>query len=346
MRPIPPPVWPSKAHHAQLADKLEPLAPSALVEQNKNYVTKILIAPRASGEQAAEETFDSIVTDSLLKWTSYGGHEDNGCDPEPAADPANRAETGADAVRQLSLSLGKRRVVASVSRAFSKSGRVSSETYAAAGHVSRPADQAAGRASEIAKRISPTAQRPVEEEVEVTYQRLDQRYVPRNGDANYSASRRTDPSLNGSMAPFSYLAGHHVSALRGNQQWDEDRLHDFHHCEIPTGDRGPLEHDRQSNSSSRSSGSSSRRVTFSADTVDNEPSNQSSGSTAVASQESSSAGSSPAPELALDPHYLPYRYHLPGSMGANHPALVENGRLAGYYTYNLKSHSGFYYKQR
>lgn len=359
-RPVPAPVWPSETHQTSRCaedaerkpERLEPLGPTTLVEQNKNYVTKISIAPR--GQTPEQETLDSIVTDSLLKWTSYGGgahHDDDGkrCDFEPVVGPVNRADADADAVRRLSQSLGKRKAIATVSRALSKSG---SETHV--GHVS---------GSSIADRISlMTSNRKSEQEVEVTYQRLDQRYVPRNGDANYAApSRRGDPSLSGPV-PFSYLAGlqYPISSVRGNpdqqQHWtvEEDRLREFHHDPVGGDERGrreSLEHDRQSNSSSRSSGS--RRVTFSADTVDNEPSNQSTSSTTVASQEPSSAGSSPtlprvSPELPLDPHHLPYRYHLapPALMGANLHAPAERGRLAGYYTYNLKSHSGFHYRQR
>jgi hypothetical protein len=155
------------------------------------------------------------------------------------------------------------------------------------------------------------------------------------------------------MTPFSYLAGlYHPSAI-GEEVMaaNENQVRPV----IVASNRmpshyDPFEQDRLSNSSSRSSGS--RRVTFSADTVDNEQSTKSTNS--IASGGSSSAGSLSGSsiasdkisshhcpnimeELQLNPHYLPHRYQPPPPSVSSDVLFSGSTRLAGYYSYNLQA---------
>jgi hypothetical protein len=176
--------------------------------------------------------------------------------------------------------------------------------------------------------------------------RLDHVYVPQNGDVNFSVQPRNNSNV-GDL-PFSYLAGvYHPATITEEVTANDSQVH----AVIVPSDRMPLSHydpfeqDRQSNSSSRSSGS--RRVTFSADTVDNEQSTKSTNSTASGSSAGSITGSTASDkttsnhcpnimeELKLNPHYLPHRYQ-PAS-GTASDVLCSGGRLAGYYSYNLQA---------
>jgi hypothetical protein len=78
----PAPVWPNGAPagvHRRLGSS------RAVIEQNENYVTQILINPQQQQQQlakwdtdgAGESNYDSIITDSLLMWMSYDQEPDS-----------------------------------------------------------------------------------------------------------------------------------------------------------------------------------------------------------------------------------------------------------------------------
>ena len=78
----PAPVWPNGAP-AGVHRRLE--SSRAVIEQNENYVTQILINPQQQQQQlakwdtdgAGESNYDSIITDSLLMWMSYDQEPDS-----------------------------------------------------------------------------------------------------------------------------------------------------------------------------------------------------------------------------------------------------------------------------
>lgn len=332
---IPSPVWPSPH---QASDKPISGAGStdALIAQNKKYVTRILIAPRAAAVEPVtpsspvSDQFDSIVTDSLLAWTSYG---DGSSKPTRSStvQSVDREENHSEerlaelsVIRQLSHTMSKSRTLETVSRALSKSscsnsGYESSE-IGVPPPIAKMGPSLTQRLSAMKERWEKQAARrrlltndaSDEEEpglVIPDYQKLDYRYIPRNGDINYI----TVPSrLYAGLPPaFSFAAG-----INPAQHFTEPTL-----LELPSSRQySHLDVDRLSNSSSRSSGS--RRVTFSADTVDNENSTKS----------CSSSGGEPVGELKLNPQYLPSQRYVNGSE-------LNTGRLSSYYTYNLQIHS-------
>ncbi len=346
---LPEPVWPetepvedvSNRRASAISDTSGTTA-AALVEQNENYVTKILIAPRSiqKSEVAppSPDPFDSIVTDSLLVWTSYDDEpkrkvieDPKGRDQQEDVMPMNRTAELA-VIRELSQTFSNSRTVETVSRALShqtsSSGSTSDSTY---GTIPQPLSNFG---PSIAKRISMMKERweqnskrrllvndasdeddPVAAAVRDN-NRLDHRYIPRNGDLNFIAL----PSRHAG-APPAFSWAHSQRQEFGERANPSSRLEVF-----PS--RGQyLEPDQLSNSSSRSSGS--RRVTFSADTVDNENSTKSCGSS---SSDSSVPSSSTSPELKLSPQYLTQqqqRYIDP----------TNKSRLAGYYACNLQIHS-------
>ncbi|XP_046447402.1 serine-rich adhesin for platelets-like [Daphnia pulex] len=368
---IPHPVWP--ANNPTVQRNNASVATSAIVQQNENYVTKILIAPRTveknkdQGQQP--EAFDSIVTDSLLVMTSYDdGQSIDDSTPEQIVTPESAAELSE--IRQLSQTISQSRVVATVSRALSKSGSASSETSYPTTPSSKNTEMASSTASSasssssssvggsIARRISMMKERwdkssrrrllteSDDDDPAFLTRRLDHVYIPQNGDVNFSVQPRNNSNV-GDL-PFSYLAGvYHPATITEEVTANDSQVH----AVIVPSDRMPLSHydpfeqDRQSNSSSRSSGS--RRVTFSADTVDNEQSTKSTNSTASGSSAGSITGSTASDkttsnhcpnimeELKLNPHYLPHRYQ-PAS-GSASDVLCSGGRLAGYYSYNLQA---------
>ena len=357
---IPHPVWPANP----AARRNNAAATSAIVQQNENYVTKILIAPRTVEKEQVQqqpEAFDSIVTHSLLVMTSYDGQSIDDSPPEQIVTPESAAELSE--IRQLSQTISQSRVVATVSRALSKSGSASSETSYPTTPSSKNSETAVSSSSpsssvggSIARRISMMKERwdkssrrrllteSDDDDPAFLNRRLDHVYVPQNGDVNFSAGPRNNS--NGDV-PFSYLAGvYHPATITEEVTANDSQVH----AVIVPSDRmpplsryDPFEQDRLSNSSSRSSGS--RRVTFSADTVDNEQSTKSTNSTASGSSAGSITGSTASDkttsnhcpnimeELKLNPHYLPHRYQ-PSSAG---DVVCSGGRLAGYYSYNLQA---------
>jgi hypothetical protein len=165
------------------------------------------------------------------------------------------------------------------------------------------------------------------------YQRLHQRYVPKDGDLNFilqtpplsssSSSSVSDENRRNRQSPLSLSRYHSTKA--------EERQHVANHEPVrlppyllPSSTH--LDSDRLSNSSSRSSGS--RRVTFSADTVDNE--NSAPSSTSGRNSSSPSAVSVNSQELKLGPQFLSIGYHL----YANND--TKQGGGGGYYPYNLQ----------
>ncbi|XP_057371159.1 uncharacterized protein LOC130692103 [Daphnia carinata] len=408
-RTIPHPVWPSKS--AAIAGRRGcKAATSAIVQQNENYVTKILIAPQTDDHADGRVAFaddedrgglDSIVTHSLLVMTSYDGQSTD----DSASDSAhanrqqynkedlcrNQKMTPAELseIRQLSQTISQSRVVATVSRALSKNSDASTscsgstpEVYVSypASPASKNEDESATIGSSIARRISMMKERwdkssrsqlltESDDDDPFFNRRLDQVYVPENGDVNFSVGNKqpqmtiNDRRINGGelycpgASPFSYLAGmYHPTTIT-----EEATTNDNEVLVAVTPNRmcmpshqtsygDPFEHDRLSNSSSRSSGS--RRVTFSADTVDNEQSTKSSISTASAnSSVGSISGSTTSDnhktsnhcpdiieELKLNPHYLPHRYQQQQSASSVNAGVdARSGRLVGYYSYNLQA---------
>ncbi|KAI9563978.1 hypothetical protein GHT06_007716 [Daphnia sinensis] len=399
-RTIPHPVWPSKSA-AGRQGRVCKAASSAIVQQNENYVTKIVIAPqtddlnsagRVASADDGDRGLDSIVTHSLLVMTSYDGQstDDSASDSARAnRQPSNKEELGRvqrmtpaelSEIRQLSQTISQSRPVATVSRAFSKNSDASTSSSGSTPEVytsypaspsSKNEDDSATIGSSIARRISmmkerwdKTSRRQLltesddDDPASFFNRRLDQLYVPENGDVNFSVGHKHQMTINdrrihggdaaaSSSSPFSYLAGmYHPTTIT-----EEATTNDNEVLVAVTPNRmcmpshqtsygDPFEHDRLSNSSSRSSGS--RRVTFSADTVDNEQSTKSSISTA--SGNSISVGSTSASdhhktsnhhcpdiieELKLNPHYLPHRYQQQPD--------GRSARLAGYYSYNLQA---------
>lgn len=408
-RTVPHPVWPSK--NAAIAGRQSSkAAPSAIVQQNENYVTKIVIAPRtvdmeddvrpeAGRVASADEDhgLDSIVTHSLLVMTSYDGQstEDSASD---SAD-ANRQQCNKEdhcriqkmtpaelsEIRQLSQTISQSRVVATVSRALSKNSDASTcsgstpEVYssypATPTSKNEEAHESATIGSSIARRISLMKERwdknsrrqlltESDDEDPALNRRLDQVYVPENGDLNFSVCNKqphvnvNDRRKNGvelCPSPFSYLAGtYHPTTIAEEVTTTDNEVlvavtpNRMCMPSHQTSYADPFEHDRLSNSSSRSSGS--RRVTFSADTVDNEQSTKStistgsvssvgsiSGSIAIDIQKTSNHCPDIIEELKLNPHYLPHRYQQQSAPSVNAGVETRSGRLAGYYSYNLQA---------
>lgn len=404
---VPPqPVWPSRK--SNLEGQIDPSerssqptasSSSAVVKQDPKYVTKILIAPRTTltGEtsirasidqsdivangQAEAEVYDSIVTHSLLMLTSYDGKStDSSCDTDADVSQESndnndrRSSTELNDIRKLSQTLSQSRMVATVSRALSKtSGSFSSEFS----HSSQPGStthldpsqlhSSSIIGSSIARRISLMKERweknsrrrllteNEDDDPTSNYRTLDHLYVPQNGDVNFSTGQllfrvNSERTIRGesSLSPFSYLAGiqsNSSSTAEESGANDEIRMTVPNRLSVPCqqvyGD--PFEQDRQSNSSSRSSGS--RRVTFSADTVDNEHGSKTSSSTGSVS--GGSDRNKPIhhqtiiEELKLNPQYLPHRYQHPEQL-----ANVDRSRLAGYYSHNLQAHNELSYHEK
>ena len=369
-RIIPHPIWPSNAIREERSSQSKT---ATVVRQNENYVTKILISPRNAVSNMGpvveeqpddQEGFDSIVTHSLLVMTSYDGCKSSDDQPE---DRTNETSVELADMRKLSQTLSQRRVVATVSRALSKSSGSSttsgSETYSSyptapvsatrdpeGQHIHTVGGSIARRISLMRERWEKSSRRRLlvesdEDDATTLYRGLDHLYVPQNGDGNYSAAGQLLYRTNGDRSvsresvgssPFSYLAGVHQAAIL------EETVADGRLPHRPSIYGDSFEHDRLSNSSSRSSGS--RRVTFSADTVDNE---QSTRETSSSNSSGSSSGSvnggdrnktrhhlQPiAQELKLNPQYLPHRYQQPKSVSG----ASDRSRLAGYYSYNLQT---------
>lgn len=381
---VPQPVWPSSNRINQpstwaSAGHQTDVKPATMVKQNKDYVTKILIAPitvengiRTSitaedpvvVDHQDSETYDSIVTHSLLMLTSYEAKSVDKCPPlDDVTSEINyegdRQKLPAADIRQLSQTMSKSSVVASVSRALSKKGSSCTSTSEPisndscsnniGGSISRRIALMKERWEKDSRRRLLT-EREDDDWMATSNRKLDQLYVPQNGDVNFSAHQSQGSSYwNRGVeigTPFSYLAG--------IQPMNAERIHPEAHTILGT---DPLEQDRISNSSSGSGGS--RRVTFSADTVDNEHGSKAtissvSGSV-IESLSGSLAGSSPdrnktfehqtiVHELKLNPHYLPHRYQW-------HPQLAntyrgDRSRLAGYYSHNLQAHHSLSYNQK
>lgn len=434
-RSVPHPVWPSKSVSAAIGGRrgCHQAATSAIVQQNENYVTQILIAAptderadaagRVASADDEDRGLDSIVTHSLLVMTSYDGQstdDDTASDSSarPNGQQCNKEELCRIQIRmtpaelseigQLSQTMSQSRLVATVSRALSNKnsdasqpscGGSTPEAYASypassssksssKSSISKNEDDSATMGSSIARRISMMKERwdkhsrrqllteSDDDDAAVASlfnRRLDQLYVPENGDVNFCVGHQqpqmaiNDRRINGGQlcpgaSPFSYLAGtYHPTTITEEPTATSDDnevlvgVTPNRMC-MPyarqTSYADPFEHDRLSNSSSRSSGSGSRRVTFSADTVDNEQSTKSTISTGSASSSSSVAsmsGSTTASEkdktchrcpdiieeLKLNPHYLPHRYQQQPAPSVN--ADARSGRLAGYYSYNLQA---------
>ena len=379
---IPHPVWPTTTGNKQQRTTNS----SAIVQQNENYVTKILIAPKMfemNKQQDEEETMDSIVTHSLLVMTSYDDQqsiEDDDLKKETKMEMSSVSSgpgpAGLSEIRQLSQTLSQSRVVATVSRALSKSSAGSSSssetaypttptTNAESSSSSSSSSSSTVAGGSIARRISMMKERWDKSSrrrlltesddddpcavMTIGNRRLDHVYVPQNGDVNFSIGQ-LNPRYNNHSAsgePFSYLAGiYHPATITEEVTVNESQVcavivpssnnRMSNHCD-------PFEQDRLSNSSSRSSGS--RRVTFSADTVDNEHSTKSSTTNSISSSRSSDKNSlsnsvNIIEELKLNPHYLPHRYQQPQpSVNSSVVDVVgtSSSRLAGYYSYNLQA---------
>ena len=160
------------------------------------------------------------------------------------------------------------------------------------------------------------------------YQRLHQRYVPKDGDLNFilqtpplsSSSSVSDESRRNRQSP---LSRYHSTRAEERQHVASNEPVRLPPYLLPSS--AHLDSDRVSNSSSRSSGS--RRVTFSADTVDNE--NSAPSSTSGRNPPSQSAVPY-SQELKLGPQFLSIGYHL----YANNDKQAAGG--GGYYPYNLQ----------
>ena len=376
---IPHPVWPTTTTGNK---QQRTTNSSAIVQQNENYVTKILIAPKMfemNKQRDEEETMDSIVTHSLLVMTSYDDDQQSIDDEdlkketkmeitESGPGPAELSE-----IRQLSQTLSQSRVVTTVSRALSKSSAGSSNSLETAYPTTNAESSSSSSSSSlstvggsIARRISMMKERWDKSSrrrlltesddddpcavMTIGNRRLDHVYVPQNGDVNFSMGPLNPRNNNHSAAgePFSYLAGiYHPATITEEVTVNESQV-----CAVilPSSNNrmsnhyDPFEQDRLSNSSSRSSGS--RRVTFSADTVDNEHSTKSSTTNSITSSSRSSDKNSLSnsvdiiEELKLNPHYLPHRYQQPQpSVNSSVVDVVgtSSSRLAGYYSYNLQA---------
>lgn len=355
---VPQPVWPARKVNLDRS-----ILPGAVIKQDQNYVTKILIAPRTAVEADTNlenrdpEVYDSIVTHSLLMLTSYDGKSTDSCpasDTSPEeADGDSRSPAELAEIRKLSQTISQSRMVATVSRALSKSS-TGSETYSARPPLVLEAESSTG--GSIAKRISLMKERweknsrrrllvESDDDDIKTYHTLDQRYVPQNGDLNFSSGLHRNGD-NGFL-PFSYLSGIQSKTIAEEVANDETRSSRLVVPQHQVYGDPYDEQDRLSNSSSRSSGS--RRVTFSADTVDNEQSSKASSSSGSISGNGSNNDKNKTfhhqtiiQELKLNPQYLPHRYQHSQLVSVG----VDRNRLAGYYSHNLQAHNELSYMEK
>ena len=349
---VPQPVWP----YGSKSNDKEDTAGSAVIQQNENFVTKILIAsPSTStndGDDVDNQGYDSIVTDSLLLWMSYSQETSNKLENSAVvgvsatdlgesmnASGVDRSEAELAVIRQLSQTISQSQTMTTVSRALSKANSVSSSGGGSDFYASRLAPvpgsgrqqlsasraTAAPLSGSLAKRIAmikerweQSARRRLlsENDDDSRYQRL----VPKNGDLNFIL--QTPPPVGSSSSGSdSNRRQHYPHQSQLQSPIIEDRQHHIPYL-LPSS--GQFDSDRLSNSSSRSSGS--RRVTFSADTVDNENS-------------SPSSTSSRSQELKLGPQYLSIGYHLYANKDNWQQGGEGGGVGGGFYPYNLQMHS-------
>ena len=353
---VPPPIWPwmtNEIAHMKSEPRHLESARDAIIEQNENYVTKILISPPHQQQhygrtgsrllddrlRLPESNYDSIVTDSLLMWTSYEEDEQYGrplkAERQISEPHQTAAETAEKSIRHLSQTIGQSQTIATVSRAFNRPNFTvfGSENFAFTGS-------------------------------DVVTQQETQGH--REEDASFSSTKPSGPS---SLSKgFSLVKDFwEKNGMLGNGrrllvESDDDehivyRKSDMNFTPAKYWMHNELgEHDRLSNSSACSQSSSARRVTFSADTVDNEQSTKSTSS----SSSKASATSSSSREIRLNPIYLPRQQqpnvrdytetNAASSSGENEAgnqqakdqpspsAVSRDGRYGRYYSSNL----GFY----
>lgn len=371
--PPPRPIWPLSSpkngssppnsiqpHQSEASLYLQPTT-DTIIEQNENYVTKITISPeQPTPEQQQHQlqkhhidgsglrpelNHDSIITDSLLMWMSYEESEkDDGSsrtkEPSPLANITD--SENAAAIGQLSQTISRSRTVATVSRAFST--RLDFNTISSDGNKSMDRRNSASNSHSMSKGFSMVKdfwgngvlnngrRLLVESDEDEEQQRIMYRHAPLDLTTNYRTeferySRNPlDPNLHTihSEASLHHIVENHFA------------------------------HDRRSHSSHSSSSSGSRRVTFSADTVDNEPLNLETNAfeRSASSPVTSVTPVTPLPscEIHLNPIHLPhYRpdqgqsrsHHIQQSakeMQVKYPDTSKEGRhnKQHYYTSNLK----------
>ena len=377
----PEPVWPSKQNH-ETRNNVTPIpcrledANSAVIEQNESYVTKILISPAAvvSGDRQSNgrkknrcESFDSIITDSLLMWTSYeiADYKDKQ-DIVPllimAIEEADDCQSEA-AIRELSETMSQSKTIATISRAFGKSydnnheealqrprftsGSVTDRFFDANKEIHstrKSGSSSLTRGLSMMKdfweknAVLGNGRRLLvesdDEEQAISSETTDGRFQETSGaliDLVAEKNANKASSFSSTVTGFKFIQPsikyENIDEISSNVTVN-NRFNVLRRG-------GSFEHDRLSNSSSRSSGS--RRVTFSADTVDNEPSTKS-------TMSNSSRSSTHSRELKLNAQYLPrYQHPIPNeyTIPAVHDYRIHvtpERRYGNHYVTNLQMH--------
>ena len=360
-RIIPQPIWPMNGFSKK---KTLPAGYRTLSTVAPNVPH---IANFASDESAAHVFHDKsigstehVIGDSLIvwpndmdEWKSLNLMEELAEETTSAihaSSPIYRAEELA-AIGELSRTISHSHTVRTVSRALSSRSARRPTTNNTNNHDNNNNDNQWAKKKNLWNSLVGNKRhlifnREPEDTPVLHYETLDQKYVPRNGDLNFGNSPADGRKA---LATFSSLTElrlmQSLSSVTSESRPFEVTLPPFRHSPFPQYPFRPdggleFERDRLSNASLRSySSSSGRRVTFSADTVDNE---QSSGRSSRSSISSSSIASFSELKL-LNPLDLLQQYpaaedkiNAPLQTLVSSPQSIHSlDGTHGYYAYNL-----------